>query len=368
MSKLCEPRIERWTTPHLRKNMCRRACARTQNARPECRRNALDRCQGNETLSVCFLQSAPRAPVRKGIPKRINDVLGRTAFGPARQPFTCCRPHLGHPVVQAPQRKSEGARPVLGFRRLLVTARNPDRGTVARTIRRLLRERGAGKSICPSDAARAIAGEDFRRWMPLVRSVTGELVVGGEVVVTQKGKLVDLASARGPIRISAASKAKTSYVDAYRNIDFRAHPELYRVGRGEEGVLVAEPYKSELLPLWRFRTPEVAKESAQALLAAFVRYRKARDFVGMDMARKYLQMGFTRARRYANHSSGRKYAARDVTTARRDRAQLPEAPDLSKAAAAQIFYEVWQRVEQDRTYAAWRQRQRTKVGRTRAPG
>jgi hypothetical protein len=242
----------------------------------------------------------------------------------------------------------------------LVTASPPSRATVARTIRKLLRERGAGKTICPSEVARALDSASFRRWMPLVRAVAGELVLGGEVVVLQKGERVELESARGPIRLAAASIAKTSYVDAYRNVDFRAHPELYRVGRGEEGVLVAEPYKSELLPLWRFRTPEVAQKSARALLAAFTRYRKARDFVGMDMARKYLQMGFTRARRYANHSSGRKYAARDVGTSRRERAQLPAAPDMLKAAAADIFYEAWQQVERDRTYAAWRARMRGK--------
>ena len=40
----------------------------------------------------------------------------------------------------------------------------------------------------------------------------------------------------------------------------------------------------------------------------FLNYRAEDDFVGMDMARKFLQMGYTRARRYANHKSGRKYA------------------------------------------------------------
>jgi hypothetical protein len=83
----------------------------------------------------------------------------------------------------------------------------------------------------------------------------------------------------------------------------------------------------------------------------------------MDLARKYLQMGFTRARRYANHSSGRKYVARDVGKPRRGRAQLPTAPDGLKAAAAEIFYAAWQRAERDRTYAAWRERQRTKARR-----
>ncbi|MDB4942848.1 MAG: hypothetical protein JWP97_2382 [Labilithrix sp.] len=141
-----------------------------------------------------------------------------------------------------------------------------------------------------------------------------------------------------------------SYADRYRDIDFRAHPELYRVGRGEEGVLIAEPYKSELLPLWRFRTPEIAAESAKALWKAFVGYRKKRDHVGMDMARKYLQMGFTRARRYANHKSGKKYAAKGIVA--------PREPDAVKAAAAAIFYEVWQDAERDPVYRKWRESQR----------
>lgn len=36
-------------------------------------------------------------------------------------------------------------------------------------------------------------------------------------------------------------------------IDYREHPELYKVARGEQGVLTVEPYKSEILPHWRFR-------------------------------------------------------------------------------------------------------------------
>lgn len=51
---------------------------------------------------------------------------------------------------------------------------------------------------------------------------------------------------------------KTSYADRYRDTDFRKHPEKYVVGRGEQGVLIAEPYKSEILPYWKFATPEAA--------------------------------------------------------------------------------------------------------------
>jgi Domain of unknown function (DUF4385) len=154
-------------------------------------------------------------------------------------------------------------------------------------------------------------------------------------------------------RISRARRTLTPY----RGVNFRERPELYRIGRGEQGVLIAEPYKSELLPLWRFKTEAVARSSAELLWQAFVAYRRSRDFVGMDMARKFLQMGFTRARRYANHSSGQKWASPDHGAPRDLRARLPLAPDSEKARAATVFYAIWQKAERDRVYAAWRRRQ-----------
>ena len=51
-----------------------------------------------------------------------------------------------------------------------------------------------------------------------------------------------------------------NYSDKYRCIDFRKHPEKYDIGRGEQGVLLAEPCKSEILPHWRFAMPEKAVE------------------------------------------------------------------------------------------------------------
>lgn len=129
----------------------------------------------------------------------------------------------------------------------------------------------------------------------------------------------------------------------FATIDFRAHPELYRVGKGEQGVLLVKPYKGELLPLWRFRTPEIAQESADALLARFRAYQADGDSVGMDMARKFLQMGFTRSRRYANHKSGRKWSP--------DHAEvLPPDVDEEKAESARIFYERYQQAKNDPDY------------------
>jgi hypothetical protein len=64
----------------------------------------------------------------------------------------------------------------------------------------------------------------------------------------------------------------------------------YRIGRGEQGVLTFEPYKSHLLPLWRFKTAEIARKSSSELWHQFVGFEAESDFVGMDMARKYIQM------------------------------------------------------------------------------
>jgi hypothetical protein len=47
----------------------------------------------------------------------------------------------------------------------------------------------------------------------------------------------------------------------FKKINFRDRPDLYRVGKGEQGVLLVEPYKSEILPHWRFKTPEIAQKS-----------------------------------------------------------------------------------------------------------
>lgn len=90
----------------------------------------------------------------------------------------------------------------------------------------------------------------------------------------------------------------------YKNLDLRKNPKLYRIGKGEQGVLLVEPYKSEILPHWRFKTPEIARESSEKIYELFLEYKSRKDFIGMDMARKFLQMGITRSRRYANHKSG----------------------------------------------------------------
>lgn len=151
-------------------------------------------------------------------------------------------------------------------------------------------------------------------------------------------------------------KRKTfNYELDFTSINFRERPELYRIGKGEQGVLLVEPYKSEILPHWRFRTPEIAKESAEKIYSMFLKYLQQNDFVGADMARKFLQIGYTRSRRYANHKSGKKYEGpvpedKKGQSGAHGRQQLPNEPDPVKAASAAIFKEKWDQAKQNEPY------------------
>lgn len=135
----------------------------------------------------------------------------------------------------------------------------------------------------------------------------------------------------------------------FAHIDFRKHPELYRIGKGEQGVLLVEPYKTEILPYWKFKTPKMARRSANLIYKVFLAYKAKGDFVGMDMARKYLQMGYTRSRRYANHKSGRKYTQQSNEI-------LPFVEDEEKAESAKIFYQKWKKVREDKEYLELKKR------------
>lgn len=137
----------------------------------------------------------------------------------------------------------------------------------------------------------------------------------------------------------------SSYADKYRDVDFRKYPERYSIGKGEQGVLIAQPYKDEILPYWKFKTPAIARGSAKKIYDLFTDYKQADDFVGMDMARKFLQMGFTRSRRYANHASGKKYAPDGSV-----RPQDAASESSLKAESARIFYEYYIKAKNDPQY------------------
>jgi len=117
----------------------------------------------------------------------------------------------------------------------------------------------------------------------------------------------------------------------YKNLLFTPNDNRYRIGRGEQGVLLVRPYTNDICQYWRFKTPYDAAMSSMRILYLYHQYKDQKDFVGMDMCRKFLEMGFTRARRYANHKDGKKYENGKI---------LPQEKDAltsQKAISARIF-------------------------------
>lgn len=163
------------------------------------------------------------------------------------------------------------------------------------------------------------------------------------------------------------TKKAFDYSIDYRIVDVREHPELYRVGKGEQGVLLVQPYKSEILPHWRFKTPDIARESSEKIYQLFLAYKSKGDFIGMDMARKFLQMGYTRSRRYANHRTGQKYDGpvpddQKGRSGAHGREQLPRDEDPVKAESARIFYSKYLQAREDPDYKKLRKEWQEKYG------
>lgn len=134
------------------------------------------------------------------------------------------------------------------------------------------------------------------------------------------------------------------------DINYRKNPHLYNIGRGQQGVLLCEPYKSEICAHWRFKTVPEARVSSAKILNMFYGFLNQGDFVGADMAKKFLHMGFTRARRYANHRDGRKYAG--------DGSILPQEPDAmtcEKAKSAVVFRDAWKEARENKDYLKMKQ-------------
>ena len=70
-----------------------------------------------------------------------------------------------------------------------------------RTIDELLGQRRPDASICPSEAARAVDPDGWRDLMPAARAAAGRLAAAGQAEVTQGGRVVDVATAKGPVRV-----------------------------------------------------------------------------------------------------------------------------------------------------------------------
>ena len=93
----------------------------------------------------------------------------------------------------------------------------------------------------------------------------------------------------------------------------------------------------------------------------FEDYGAANDFVGMDMARKFLQMGFTRSRRYANHASGHKYATDGSV-----RPQDASSETSVKAESARIFYDYYTQARTNARYVELKKQHQMRAVQARA--
>ena len=142
----------------------------------------------------------------------------------------------------------------------------------------------------------------------------------------------------------------------YKNINFKdeGNRKLYRIGRGEQGVLLVRPYTNTICDHWRFKTPDEAVKSSNKIFAMYLDYRDEKDFIGMDMCRKFLEMGFTRARRYANHNSGKKYDSEGNI-----KPQEPDHATSKYAKSATIFKGVRDIVAKNETYVKMRKQWRS---------
>ena len=143
----------------------------------------------------------------------------------------------------------------------------------------------------------------------------------------------------------------------YKELDFSDAEtrKLYRIGRGEQGVLLVRPYTNDICAHWRFKTPEIAVESSNKIFAMYLDYRDEEDFIGMDMCRKFLEMGFTRSRRYANHRTGKKYDDEGKV-----RPQEPDHATCDFAKSAKVFKKVRDIVAKSDTYVKMRKEWRSK--------
>ena len=142
----------------------------------------------------------------------------------------------------------------------------------------------------------------------------------------------------------------------YKRLDFTDEEtrKLYRIGRGEQGVLLVRPYTNDICAHWRFKTPDEAVKSSNHIFGMYLDYRDEEDFIGMDMCRKFLEMGFTRSRRYANHRDGKKYDKEGNV--------IPQEEDHATchfAKSAKIFKKVRDIVAKSDTYVKMRKEWRS---------
>jgi hypothetical protein len=93
------------------------------------------------------------------------------------------------------------AQPSIAFTEMTTMLNEDTDHPLESAILELLARRGPGKTICPSDAARLLDPDGWRELMEPAREAARRLVEEGRIVITQRGKVIDPAHAKGPIRL-----------------------------------------------------------------------------------------------------------------------------------------------------------------------
>lgn len=76
------------------------------------------------------------------------------------------------------------------------------------------------------------------------------------------------------------------------NINYQENRLLYPYTLGFDGMYTCNPYKDKFLKIWKFTSKSSARESAKNIYDEFLIHLNNEDFIGCDMARKYLQAGY----------------------------------------------------------------------------
>ncbi|WWD01306.1 hypothetical protein V866_008249 [Kwoniella sp. B9012] len=133
-----------------------------------------------------------------------------------------------------------------------------------------------------------------------------------------------------------SSSSSSSLRSNGQNGKYEYTPTNYAATKNEVGVFTTPGYSEDIKPLWKFKNAEEARKSAEGIWKLFEGYRDKNDFVGMDICRKFIQMGRTRSLRYALRPGGRKY---DPSTGE-ERQRTGKVYDQSKLEGAEV-YEKW---------------------------
>ena len=79
---------------------------------------------------------------------------------------------------------------------------------ITEQILKVAAQRGADKSTCPSEIARMLFPDNWRKHMGMVMEVAIGLSIDGKILITQKGKAVDVEKIKGPVRIKQCTLSR----------------------------------------------------------------------------------------------------------------------------------------------------------------